>query len=660
MRIGLGIGMRKPSGQTLVQRAINLLRSKGADAHLWDFSSFREAYGAEFVGTVSGFTTSTNWSVVGESLVSSGANAFASAYKNISMVAATTYRVSFRVTRTAGSLLLRLGDGTNRADISASGTYTYQLVSGGSHIYFLSNASGFEFVGTIDNISVREVLSASPGTTLPNVLYQDSAGTTPVTAPDQPIGLCLDSMGVLGSELVVNGTFDANVSGWTPYGSSIVTWDAGRLRLEVNSGNIASQPVTTVPGRWYRVDWNGTSGTGIPRLLMGTAVPNGNLLAPQDGAGVKSAFFLATTTVAHVQIATSVNTDGLTAFFDNISVREISGIHAAQSTSAKKPTLRRGVVNRLLQSENLTTWATIGCTVTGGQSDPDGGLTAFKLVCTTGGDQGAYNSAPVVSGVTYTESFWVRADAPTNVSVNTTAGGFGAGLAHSVTTTWTKVSGTVTASGAGSLWIKPQSTTPVYVWHPQLETGSIAGDYAPTTSAPASSSQGRYWAEFDGTDDALTLGSVPFQMADDFAIVASTDSVPSSAAWKTVFGVIGSTPTPRIQILSTSGVLKAYLRDDASTSIDLSSSYPMTATTVSTLSSRVPARKLRGGGADLNSNSATLSTTTLLNAYIGWLGVGGDPFNGGISSVSAIKSTLTDAELLLIEKMAASKAGLSI
>ena len=50
-----------------------------------------------------------------------------------------------------------------------------------------------------------------------STLFQDSAGTTPVTAVGQPVGLQLDkSKGlVLGPELVTNGDFSAGSTGWT-------------------------------------------------------------------------------------------------------------------------------------------------------------------------------------------------------------------------------------------------------------------------------------------------------------------------------------------------------------------------------------------------------------------------------------------------------------
>ena len=50
-----------------------------------------------------------------------------------------------------------------------------------------------------------------------STLFQNANGTTPVTAVEQPVRLMLDrSRGlVLGSELVTNGTFDTDTTGWS-------------------------------------------------------------------------------------------------------------------------------------------------------------------------------------------------------------------------------------------------------------------------------------------------------------------------------------------------------------------------------------------------------------------------------------------------------------
>ena len=67
-------------------------------------------------------------------------------------------------------------------------------------------------------------------------MFQDRAGTTPVTADGQTVGLILDkSKGlVLGSELVANGTFDTDLSGWDEHPSfatGTAEWVAGRRAL---------------------------------------------------------------------------------------------------------------------------------------------------------------------------------------------------------------------------------------------------------------------------------------------------------------------------------------------------------------------------------------------------------------------------------------------
>ena len=99
----------------------------------------------------------TGWSITGGAATSVGANQFQALTQTTATISGKTYEVSFVVSRTSGSLLLRLGSGANKADISASGAYRYVVQADGGSIAFLSNATGFEFVGTIDNVSVKEL-----------------------------------------------------------------------------------------------------------------------------------------------------------------------------------------------------------------------------------------------------------------------------------------------------------------------------------------------------------------------------------------------------------------------------------------------------------------------------------------------------------------------
>lgn len=178
-------------------------------------------------------------------------------------------------------------------------------------------------------------------------LFQDAAGTTPVTAAGQPVGLVLDkSRGLaLGPELVVNGDFSSGATGWTvPAGWSISS--GGAVASGTSSSLLSGSTVTA--GRSYRVEFDVvsyTSGTLFVRLGAGTA-------ATTTSSGRKSFILTATTTAGVEFYGGSIN-----ATIDNISVRELAGNHATQTTAASRPTY--GVVPATGR-RNLLTWTTFG------------------------------------------------------------------------------------------------------------------------------------------------------------------------------------------------------------------------------------------------------------------------------------------------------------
>jgi len=111
----------------------------------------------DFSNGSTGWTLGTGWTVSGGAAISAGGNQFQSVMQNIITVTGTIYKITLDVTYTSGSLLIRLGGGTNLAEIGSSGSKTYYLRAEGTGITFLCNATGYEFVGSIDNISVKEL-----------------------------------------------------------------------------------------------------------------------------------------------------------------------------------------------------------------------------------------------------------------------------------------------------------------------------------------------------------------------------------------------------------------------------------------------------------------------------------------------------------------------
>ena len=366
--------------------------------------------------------------------------------------------------------------------------------------------------------------------------YLDSAGITAATV-DNPVGLVLDAANSqLGSELVSNGTFDANITGWTAQFTSTASWDAGTLK-SISSGTNAgevSTPITCVVGKTYKVTgriiyWNASAFIGASSLAYGFAA---------GGTGYKtvtgdySFYFVANATTMYVVCGLGSGTLNVYSNFDNISVKEVTGIHATQATTANKPFLRKGAVNLLTYSEQFdnAAWIKIGTTVSQNAiTAPDGTNTADKIIEVAGSSSPRVANTTVVSLVPYTISLYAKAAERTQIRIvadgsagksayfdlsNGVVVSAGAsatasialainGFYRCVLTYTPSATGTgfyIATAEAGNTIGSGDNTKGVYLWGAQLETGSTASAYAPTTTAAASSPTGNYHWVHDSTD----------------------------------------------------------------------------------------------------------------------------------------------------------------
>lgn len=173
-------------------------------------------------------------------------------------------------------------------------------------------------------------------TNLQSTLFQDSTGTTPVTAVAQTVGLTLDnSKGlVLGPELVVNGSFTTDTNwtkgvGWTISGGEAVA--------NIASGSNLDQSVTTTINKSYQIIYTivtATSG-GVRSRLTGATNINGSI---RSTVGTYTELLYATATNSVFRI--SDGGAGFVGSIDNISVKELLGYHAIQGTLLSRPTYR--------------------------------------------------------------------------------------------------------------------------------------------------------------------------------------------------------------------------------------------------------------------------------------------------------------------------------
>jgi len=139
-----------------------------------------------------------------------------------------------------------------------------------------------------------------------------------------------DDTDVTGSELVTNGTFDTNTTGWTAGvyaggSAASISIVSGKLRITSSGATYgsANQTITTVVGKTYVVTVDFTKGTaGGGYLWIGTSLHSysnahsGLMTSTQT----KIMTFVATGTTTYLNLILTNTTNG-TGDFDNVSVR---------------------------------------------------------------------------------------------------------------------------------------------------------------------------------------------------------------------------------------------------------------------------------------------------------------------------------------------------
>lgn len=177
-------------------------------------------------------------------------------------------------------------------------------------------------------------------------LYQDAAGTTPVTAVGQPVGLMLDRRFRLarGPELVSDPDL-SDPGEWASTAPSVVLSGGVVTFTESASGATiytADHNTLIADGKWYEIEvvvdslssgsLRGTAGRGADisfpssPLSVGRNVLYGRATGTGGQAGVVAVYAVGTTT----------------AVVSRISARELPGNHASQTTTTARPTLRSG------------------------------------------------------------------------------------------------------------------------------------------------------------------------------------------------------------------------------------------------------------------------------------------------------------------------------
>ena len=308
-------------------------------------------------------------------------------------------------------------------------------------------------------------------------MFQDRAGTTPVTTPGQTVGLRLDkSKGLtLGSERIADPTL-TNQTGWTIAGDWVsVTGGFEKTATTTNSNLAYSQAVAAEVGKTYLIEVTINTASNLI-VYFGTSTSNGSTTFTGNGT-----FRQYLTVLGSAGGLTSLIFRFITASTGSItavSVKELLGNHAVAPTDAARPTYgiepKTGRRNLLLATDTMATQSLTVAAV------------AHTLAFTGTGTvtlTGASIAGPLI----------------------------GTGASNRVSLTFTPTAASLTLTVVGSVTLA------------QLELGSTATAYQRVGTAFDVTEAGVptvHYVQYDGTDDSFSTSSIDFTATNKMSVFA--------------------------------------------------------------------------------------------------------------------------------------------
>ena len=354
------------------------------------------------------------------------------------------------------------------------------------------------------------------------------------------------------------------------------------------------------------------------------------------------------------------------------AVDAIGVINATQPTTAAKPRLERGVRNLLTWSSDLSNaaWGKSSLTITG--SAPMWTATTLALTHNLTNGTGGTAGVTVTASTNYTFAFYAKSGTMTDVKYSV----------YNITGAANIIAPTSYISqinGSTDTLIVVNFTTPVgctqvncfmvrdsgvtgttFVGATGLFQGTLTaaqilnegGIPLTTTAAASNPASGKYSWAFDG-GDSLALGSVPFQMSDDFAIVGSVNT--DASGTRTIFSLASTVSgNPLISFDLTAGIPRLACRDDANV-LSVATGGASFANQPIVMSGRkVGNTKVsRVNGSQTGTDATALGASTFTGAAIGVrpVSVPTGFLIGSTGLILAIKGTLTDSETLTLERL---------
>jgi hypothetical protein len=495
------------------------------------------------------------------------------------------YKCSVTVSHTSGSLTSCFsphndGNGDGIINLDYAGTAGHGVFVWGAQLEEGSTATEYQPIRTTFDNAFKQAFPK-------HTLYQDHNGGTPVTGLGQAVGLMLDkSEGVALTEKFVDTEFDVP-SEWVLESQLSITNGELDLASSATSGGAgAYTDGATVVGRMYRIEFEVAelSGTSIHAALCNSAGgSNQQAITPSVTTTGKHTFTItatgASTTGARLRFAKG---SGLTAKVLNFSMKEVSGSHATQSDSTKRPVFarhpERGRVNLFKYTEEFDNgyWSKGPNTVVTANYGvaPNGTQTADRLELPASSGTYFIDYITFESGKTYTYSIYAKATSGTSNFDFYYDKGDGTNRQvgqQTATSEWQRFEYTITTVGTnGGFGINNAGDTyvsDILIWGAQLEEANEATGYQKVVDdydITESGYKSVYYLQFDGVNDCmkvnnLTSSSTPLTALLGYSkqnMAATYSYLLDIETGRTVIGT-GSTAN-RLQIYDTTNSWQGY------------------------------------------------------------------------------------------------------